>query len=64
MKEFDVVSLKSASFGLPSGAIGTIVHVQIKQKVFLVEFCDSRGRTLALENLSCNELELVTAYDG
>ena len=61
MKELDTVSLKSAAFGMPSGSIGVIVHEQVKNRVFLAEFCDSEGRTLALEDISRDNLRLFSA---
>ena len=62
MKELDTVSLRIAAFGFASGTLGTIVHEQIKGEVFLVEFCDERGRTLALEDIHKDELQLICAY--
>jgi len=64
VKELDTVSLKSAAFGLLPGATGTIVHEQIKGEIFLVEFCDNEGRTLVLEDISWQNLQLVFSYEG
>ncbi len=62
MKEHDVVTLTKDLPGLASGATGTIVHENIKGEMFVVEFCDERGHTLALEDISVGDLELVTAF--
>ena len=62
MKEHDVVTLTKDLQDLASGATGTIVHEHIKGEMFVVEFCDERGHTLALEDISVSDLKLVTAF--
>lgn len=62
MKEHDMVTLTNDLHDLAAGATGTIVHEHIKGEVFVVEFCDERGHTLALEDISVSDLELVTAF--
>ena len=62
MKELDVVSLKNGRNGLVSGSSGTIVHEHVKGRLFIVEFCDANGRTIALDDLSHEELELVSEF--
>ncbi len=57
----DVVALLSACGKAPTGAVGTIVEV-LGADVFLVEFSDDSGRTLALENVTSDKL-LKLHYD-
>ncbi|WP_299145370.1 DUF4926 domain-containing protein [uncultured Tateyamaria sp.] len=61
MKELDVVSLRESRVPLKAGSIGTIVHENTPGKSFMVEFCDASGRTIALEDLSVDDVDLVQA---
>ena len=47
---------------LPAGAERTIVHEHVPGKMFIVEFCDDDGRTLALLDLPVDVLDLVQAF--
>lgn len=62
MNLYDLVALREDNCGLVAGAIGTIVHEHIKGKMFIVEFCDEQGRTLALVDLSRGDLKLATEF--
>ncbi|MEM7599108.1 MAG: DUF4926 domain-containing protein [Pseudomonadota bacterium] len=64
MKELDVVSLKSELKKLRAGARGTIVHENVRGREFIVEFFDEQGRTIALEDISHSELNLIIPYEG
>ncbi|WP_366871093.1 DUF4926 domain-containing protein [uncultured Ruegeria sp.] len=62
MKELDVVSLRSGRAGVAVGSHGTIVHENVDGKIFIVEFSDANGRTVALEDLAREELELISEF--
>jgi Domain of unknown function (DUF4926) len=56
---FDIVALKVdlPEQGLRSGAIGAVVDVYTKPSVaYEVEFCDSRGRTVAMLALAPEQI--------
>ena len=57
----DVVALLTPCGIVPTGAVGTIVEI-LAPEVFLVEFSDDNGRTLALESIPKNNL-LKLHYD-
>ena len=60
IKLLDVVALlrDKPDRGLASGQVGTVVEV-LAPDVFEVEFLDSDGRTIALEELNRSELLLL-----
>ena len=62
MKELDAVALKESKNGLVAGSVGTIVHEHVKGEMFVVEFCDDDGCTIALEDLSREQLERVSEF--
>jgi hypothetical protein len=57
----DVVALLSPCGKVPTGAVGTIVEF-LAPEVFLVDFSDDSGRTLALEDVPKDNL-LKLHYD-
>lgn len=63
MKELDIVSLRSGRNGVAAGSHGTIVHEHVDGKIFIVEFSDANGRTVALEDLAREELELISEFE-
>ena len=62
MKELDVVVLRSCKNGVLAGTHGTIIHKHLNGNIFAVEFCDEAGRTIAIEDLSPNEVELLWEF--
>lgn len=64
MKELDVVSLKSEFKNLMAGTEGTIVHEHVRDEMFIVEFCDTQGRMIALEDISHKDLNLINSYES
>lgn len=58
-KLFDVVELVSAPVGgtVQVGAIGTVVE-ELRDDVYLVEFCDEQGRAVAIEAVPASSLAL------
>lgn len=57
--ELDVVeTTHELDGGIPAGAIGTIVSAHADKDVYLVEFSDGRGRTVALVDAHSADLRV------
>jgi hypothetical protein len=59
-----MVSLKSARQNRSAGTEGTVVYEHFKGEMFVVEFCDMHGCTIALKDISHSELNLITSFNS
>jgi len=59
LKNFSVVILTKDVENMKTGSIGTIVEVYSKPEGYCVEFVDNSGYTLALLDLSPNDVRLA-----
>src|SRR5579859_5278668 len=65
--ELDVVKLKrpipDENRTFPAGTIGTLVHLyQADRPVYMMEIADNQGRTLALLDVTEQDIELVQTW--
>ena len=62
-KELDCISLKTdlPEYGLKKSAVGTIVHVYPDGEVFIVEFLDQDGNTIAVTDVLQSQARVVLA---